>query len=861
MVTRISGLASGMDIDSMVKQMLSVDRIKVDKVSQSKQKLEWKQQLYNDLNKEMANFLINARKNLGLSKNTSTGITINTGLSSIGWHKTATSSDDTKVTATVLGTNSFSGTHSLEVKSLAEGVTATSTGAIGNIDKNAATEGLGYSGTFKINGKEVTVETKDTLSTLAKKINSSGAGVKASYDSTLDRFFLQTDAVGASAELKIESDSSGIIADLKLGVQSTDQTSVTLDASKVYSTEGKISATGTVTSGAIRGSQSYGPGYSGEIKIGGASVILAKSDSMAEIVQKINNAGANVKASYDYSTGNFSLENTSGVDVDIEGSTAYGSFLSTMGGVDGKLTIGAATTKTESILNPTGLGYSGTINIGGKDIVLKEQYNMEDIVDLINVESGTTKVTASYDYVTGKLSFNNSSGGDISISGDVPSGGDISLKNILGIDLVDALPDNIANGTTVYSATTNPAGLGHSGEIQINGKLPKITIESTDSLDDIIGKINGVDGITANVTAGVVSITTDTNGIGLNFTGTNVGGAAFINSLGLTVESASVAGTLSANGSTYTGVDGQVEYNGIATSVTSNNFTFNGVNFTAKDVTEAGKPVTVTVATDTQVAMDKIKDFVEEYNKIVEKMGSVIGEKANRNYQPLTEEQKEVMTEKEVELWEERAKKGLLSRDDTINRTLSSLRGSLYDKLKNATGTFSHISEMGITTEKYTSGSIGGKLAIDEEKLRAALNSDADSVLEMLFKDGEASDVTSSGTTKEDPRGIFTRISDNLIDGMKNIIDRSGTGDSADLFRNVKSTMLIDFITGNNMSKQGSISMLDKDMLDMSKQIDSLNTWLFNRENAYYARFTAMEKAMQQASAQSGWLMQQTGGN
>ena len=61
--------------------------------------------------------------------------------------------------------------------------------------------------------------------------------------------------------------------------------------------------------------------------------------------------------------------------------------------------------------------------------------------------------------------------------------------------------------------------------------------------------------------------------------------------------------------------------------------------------------------------------------------------------------------------------------------------------------------------------------------------------------------------------GIFTNIYDNLIDGMKSIIDKSGTGEEADLFRNVKSNMLIDFVT-----KKSSISDLDKEVLEMNKK-------------------------------------------
>ena len=99
---------------------------------------------------------------------------------------------------------------------------------------------------------------------------------------------------------------------------------------------------------------------------------------------------------------------------------------------------------------------------------------------------------------------------------------------------------------------------------------------------------------------------------------------------------------------------------------------------------------------------------------------------------------------------------------------------------------------------------------------------------------------------KEDTRGIFTRITDNIIDGMKDVINRSGTGGSDELFRTVRTTILGEFTMGeNNLSKKGSVSYIDDSLLKMDKEIDSLNSWLFSRENAYYARFTAMEKAMQ----------------
>src|SRR5699024_7321104 len=101
-------------------------------------------------------------------------------------------------------------------------------------------------------------------------------------------------------------------------------------------------------------------------------------------------------------------------------------------------------------------------------------------------------------------------------------------------------------------------------------------------------------------------------------------------------------------------------------------------------------------------------------------------------------------------------------------------------------------------------------------------------------------------------QGVFTRVYDSLIDGMKDIVDKSGPGENSDLLRSVRSNLLIDFVT-----KKSSISDLDKQVLDMNKKIDSLNIMLARKEDAYYAKFTAMEKYMHQMNSQSNWLMQQ----
>lgn len=125
--------------------------------------------------------------------------------------------------------------------------------------------------------------------------------------------------------------------------------------------------------------------------------------------------------------------------------------------------------------------------------------------------------------------------------------------------------------------------------------------------------------------------------------------------------------------------------------------------------------------------------------------------------------------------------------------------------------------------------------------------------MELLFKESNPDKVeTIDGKEVKQIGGIVTRIYDNLIAGMEEIIKKSGTGDSTDLYRNVKSNILLDFVT-----EYGSVSLLDKDVLDYSRRIDDLNQMLFRKENNYYAKFTAMERAISRMNQQSMWLMQQ----
>ena len=247
---------------------------------------------------------------------------------------------------------------------------------------------------------------------------------------------------------------------------------------------------------------------------------------------------------------------------------------------------------------------------------------------------------------------------------------------------------------------------------------------------------------------------------------------------------------------------------------------------------------TINVSTDVDGIYEKIEQFVEEYNELVEKTNQLLGEKRYRDYKPLTSEQKKAMDKEDIELWEEKAKSGLLRSDDLIGRTMLNVRNSLYEKSAGIDGTYQLITQIGISTEKYARGSAGGKLVIDEQKLREAIAKDPEGVLELLFKESDPDNsVEIDGKEVAQIGGVVTRIYENLMIGMEEIIKKSGTGDNAELYRGVKPNILLEFV-----SKHSSISLLDKDVLQYSRRIDELNEILFRKENQYYAKFAAMER-------------------
>lgn len=246
-----------------------------------------------------------------------------------------------------------------------------------------------------------------------------------------------------------------------------------------------------------------------------------------------------------------------------------------------------------------------------------------------------------------------------------------------------------------------------------------------------------------------------------------------------------------------------------------NKYTLNGINFEFNQVNE-GSPTTLTVNNNIDGAIDNIKKFIEKYNELIELMNGTQNEEKYRDFPPLTQEQRKELEEREIELWEEKAKSGILKGDSIVTSALTNLRSNWYKKVETG-GEYTVITQIGITTTRdYFDG---GKIEINEEKLREALINDTESVYRIF-------------AGNEDTKGIIHHLEDSLDTLKDQINERAGRS----------SDTLTNYTLGRRIN-------------DIDDRMESFENRLQQIESRYWRQFTAMEKAIAQMNSQSAMLM------
>lgn len=259
--------------------------------------------------------------------------------------------------------------------------------------------------------------------------------------------------------------------------------------------------------------------------------------------------------------------------------------------------------------------------------------------------------------------------------------------------------------------------------------------------------------------------------------------------------------------------------NGLETERNSNTFNINGVTITLNSEFTTS-PVNLSISTDTEKVFDTIVNFVKEYNEMLETINGKLTEENYRDFKPLTEEQKEAMSEKDIETWEEKARSGLLRRDQALSSGLDRLRVDIYSPISTSNNNTSirQLTDLGIsTTSNYMDR---GKLEINEDKLRAAIENDPEGVFQLF---------TADGPTSAD-KGIARRMRESLDVTMRAVSERAG---------------------GSHGKLQNHQFTLGRNLADIETRLSNFERRLKQVEDRYWTQFSAMEKAMQQANSQA----------
>lgn len=259
--------------------------------------------------------------------------------------------------------------------------------------------------------------------------------------------------------------------------------------------------------------------------------------------------------------------------------------------------------------------------------------------------------------------------------------------------------------------------------------------------------------------------------------------------------------------------------NGLSTESRTNQVTINGTTFTLKGEGNA----TVSVTSDTEAVLETIKNFVETYNEIINTISAKIKEERYRDYPPLTKEQKEEMDENEIKLWEEKAKSGLLRNDPLLRSVLDKMRSAWSNPVAGLDERYDQMTEFGISTGSYLEY---GKLYLDEDKLRQALNDDPEAVLKFFTQNGET----------DSSKGVAQRLYSVVNNAISQLSQKAGNPSNPSLYDN---------------------SELAKSIRNLEERIKERERRLLILEQRYWTQFSLMEKYIQRANVQSMWLAQQ----
>ncbi|MEG0614825.1 MAG: flagellar filament capping protein FliD [Oscillospiraceae bacterium] len=875
---RMPGLISGLDTETLVKNMSAASKLKINMQQQKLDMLGWKQTSYRSVISKIADF---QNKYLNITKP-------DTNLSSnylMAAHKATSTNSSIKVTAS---SNSLDTSYSIEeIKQLAENAKVESSGDISSgiklnfddaaVDKEITLsidiDGLKKDITFKTaaqSGDATKVDKAATIANMNASLDAAFGGVKDNINVDDKGNMTFTNDVGDKIKHNFTVDYSDKVSPID-----QDQ------SMRAVGLSGRTSNKLTLSSklGDINFKEGL-VGGSYEFKINGESFSFNKDSSIRDIVDAVNGSKANATIEFDSLSQKFTLKSKDqGAASSLKVEQTSGNLLSS---IFGSATIGKSanlstvsmkeeylsgekigSTDFEAFKNKeisiTVNGVTKNIGIWGynangdknnyADVYEKDEDGnntdkliakgtdklVQDLNSELKKEFGADAPSFSYNDLTGKISISGESTDSISIDatknedGTSVEGSDGFLaalgfggadtKKTNDLSGTEKVYDLIGMGSVTNDSTFNVGGtdititkettldelkaaLGDKGTVDLkkgtisfNGKLSSSTLEGQTALKQMMG----VD---------------DYNDIA-NYTG----------EANTTAEAAGKNAIVTINGTQITNATNEISIDGTKIDISNADSKLIGEG----KMTAADK-VTITNTRDTEKAFDAVVKFVEDYNKLIAELnietktsrptgdGSIRGTK----YDPLTEEQREEMTEDQIKAWEEKGKQGLLYNDSAVNGFLTNIRSAL-----NTIGSDNFtLNQMGIKVSNDWKDN--GKLIINENQLKAAFESNPDKIQELFTSEN----------------GLMAQVSQSIDKAIGTKGGANGTLVQIAGIANTSTT------SENRLSKQ----------IDTYKSmIETMKTKYAAEQERYWTQFTNLETVMNKYNSQSSWLAEQFG--
>lgn len=719
---RMTGMISGLDTESLIKELVNAQRLKNKKVSDKLTTSEWKEERWKELNTKLYKLYTDDLSKLRLQSSFKT--------------KSVSASNENLVSVTS-DTTVSEGVHNLSITKMASAQYLTG----GVIDK----PGVTINGSSKLvsdlgmgNGTLITIETKTGKKTIDVNANTTindfvqsckDLGLNANYDVNQKRFFISSKTSGAENGFTITTTNDSGIANRRKIDAAVDYSSLSSDDKvKIDGAYEVIKNNSTLVS-----------------SIWDNSTI---SDSDDDITKTVKNAVNTIK---EFTEKKYKADTTA-----------------------------IATNKVrEDIIQ--------AIN----DKVDYEGLECKDIYD-IDLEQAKKELIRKYDDES--LDFDDEAIKnelDKLVEQKISARAIVFMQSDEAKNKIQTEQINISNnGTTVSSTDADgnpiniviPSNAASMAELKTN-----VIAYSQSTVSEVTGELSKM---------GLAEITkyTDVNGE-------------------VKYSSSSTSVTL------VEASDSKITYNGAELTGSSNTIIVNGLTLNLKGTTAPGETISLSVSNNTQANYDMVKNFIKSYNEILKEMNTLYYADSARGYDPLSDDEREAMTDSQIEKWETKIKDSILRRDTALGSVITSMKQAMMSTIS-INGKNYSLSTYGIQTssdysEKGLLHIYGNKddsiYSSQEDKLMKAFEEDPDTVIAVLS-------------------GISKNLYDTMNDKMKSI-------------PNVRS-----------MYSFYNDKQVDKEQTEYKKRISVLEKKLTDMENKYYKQFSAMETALAKLQSQSNSL-------